>query len=536
MTQGTLPQLCRAPPGVGRIATGSALPYHTSVRGTSRKGKSEWLLSNVLLPSLRDSMRLTALIDPASDLCVKAVAWAIHLGYAPEDIVVDDIDDIFHVLPITLIGVSDHPDARVRSAENRQFRTEFIDIVGMSSHTEDIHSLQTVKELLNLVALVYQYQKEVIPQAFVHHILMPESPWFKRYYDNCTDKYARLRMGMIQGLWRAQNKSEYYRYVLPTLRRLEEILEDEAIKCRLHGKPYDLEPLIERGGFYGMKSTQGGPIGRTAQTFLIRNRNLEFGRIARRRKARKGVTTPADICVDEWKAVAAVHELEVVNLNTLLKLETQWCYSTQNDDIGEPLLNDSFQQACTRQITFFCSGTEVVRRAAESMVTAIDFFKVKRQRERTRTKVVGFDKIPTTTKGRTVDHDGHRRTTESENVRYEPVNQDVTEYEDEFFDVREQLTQLEILVKSLQVGQYLEVFDGAVSGPLYQPMMTFRGDPQEYFDEQYQWLRENVLHAATSEPSDDDTPPAVPTPSPPPPPPARGNGRSRSTKGKRSTT
>lgn len=517
---------------VNRRATGRGeLPFHTSVRGTSRKGKSTWVLEQIVAESLRDRYRFTAVIDPVRTLAEKAVQWALYFGFEPADVVIDDMTDLDHPLQIELLGRSDDPNPRIRSAENRQLRSVFIDLLALSS-SSDIQLLQTVKELLNLVGVVFQYQREPLPQWMIPQILVPSSPGFKPFKDGCENAAARRKLELIESLWK-QSKVEYSRYVLPTLRRLEELFEDDAVKARILGTPYDVRPLIERGGLYVMLGGEGDRISRAAVNILMRRRNLELGRIARSRFV-AGLPTPMDVVVDEWQNMQLLQALELVDLNTLLRTGAQWTYVTQNDDTGDDLLNDQFQNACSRQITFYCSSHTVARRAAESMITAIDPLKPRRVLEKKRRVVVDYETLDTESEG--FDAEGNS-TGIRKGKASRPIYGDEIDRVEELESLTDQLTMLEVAIRRLGIGEYFEVMDGVVTGPNYKPMSgnPWRSDAygRLKYEDQYQALiASGVLSSAldlaawTNEPPPGTEPPKAP----PPPPPVKPEPKPKSPK------
>lgn len=175
----TLAKTLKTPPPPARKAKRAGLPYHTSYRGTTRKGKTVAMLRDQVFKSLLAEDRLTVVIDPAFEFGMEAAVLARRLGYAPEDIWINNLDDFHHVVPIELIGVSDHPDPLIRSALCRRFRQEFVSLIGWATNTEDIQTLQTVKFCLNLIGLVYQYQRERMDQRDIVTILMPGTAQFQ---------------------------------------------------------------------------------------------------------------------------------------------------------------------------------------------------------------------------------------------------------------------------------------------------------------------------------------------------------------------
>jgi hypothetical protein len=466
------------------------------VGGARGSGKSTFMLGYYVIPMLW-ARGYQCVVSPGISTGIECAAQALFHGHK-ETLIVDNLGETIG-LGIPIIRRDDSPDQDIRDSLNDRYASRFTEGV-CRMFVGDPDTLITLDECGTLCANLWQSFPDPLPQMWVFDGIKPWTKNFRTMRDHCTCESVKDKADQLARKY-DRSYTEFLKTTQATLRRMDRLERCPGIVNRQWDGTPHLKHAITSGGMLCLLIDKGGKTPIAAQRFLAvtcKGWHIDY---ESELWSVNGCPTPLQFVDDEAFGNLLVGNQEITSAEEQRKFGVNHVWGGPYPTTGDEFLDARLWGVADEQIGLrmnsYAAAEMFVRNRME-----IDPTRVKRVIERTQRIVDGYDRIDTTSKGRSRDHDGHERTDERRGDSFRPRYVDRTESQEDLYQFDEQL-KLSIRDQlRFPKGVFGRKLYDTITVPMYQavPEDVWSGAGPELVAEHIEWLRnEQILRKAVSD-------------------------------------
>lgn len=410
---------------------------------------------------------------------------------------------------------SRNPDPHECEKENQSFARMAAE--ALSGHRSgSIDDTRLIKEWLMAVIALLQYQRTDVSWNMLRCAFYPGTLGFNMLLAGCTNDRVKAKFESLLGM-----RQNLYAVIGPTARLLEETLDWPAF-AEMMVQTFDLEAYVRQKKIIVILGSGEEAFDR----IIIRMMVLRLIQIAMKNWALTKTPLPMRIFEDE--ASKLIGETEANAAGKTLKMGLSFCWISQTQDFGDPLINTRVEENCSRKIMMHAGSGVVAALNAKHLTLNLNAYKPHHTTERQ--VVDGYEEVETESTDESRDDEGRVRKGKRKGKSLRAKHRTVEDVHYQNLSDQESLN-LRALME-LDTGWAFIREGKTLEGPLLLPMLTPPyGDIEEAQERIDELIEKQLQQGIFRRPAPPST--LCLTTKPPPPKPANGQPKKKRTKGMR---
>lgn len=448
------------------ISTTSVSVPNTLVIGASQKGKTTYVFNYDFKPTVQEGKCFTLLLDPHASFGQEAAEWCIAKGHGHRLIVID----LAKIEWVCAFGFTERctlSNQAEREAENRSRARAFVEAC-FEDRGVSLDERPQIKEWTMAAMELWQFHPDA-PLEWLLWAFKPKTPIFDKLVDQCPDQMTRLKFQAL----RTFSGTTLHREVGPAVRLLEELFKEPAFRYRIE-PTFDLAKAVHDKLIVIILGGADQGLNRK----IMRLANMRADQIVRENWAATGEPLLCRTYFDEAASVGTVKLRESRDMAQTLKMGKSNCVIIQALNFGDPLIDENVAQNTQVHLWFGCHHEKVTRDGALDLLPLLNSHRIHSQEYRDRLVMDGYEQITSESEGSSVGPDGKERKDKRKNFGERPTYTTVTDTTTRYFDMKDQIIELQQKLMALEVGQcYRKAPEGVslLQGQKFPDPWTFPG-------------------------------------------------------------
>lgn len=409
-------------------------------------------------------------MDPPGALAQKLLLHLDFLGLTNR-VIYDRLSDTDLVPCYDWLVPSTHSDVFQRRAENDESIREFAAVLLRRRGLQDIAANPVIEDSLLAALRLYVHQASPVPLVWLSDVFRVGSEAHAHLVEHCTESELAWKFQEYAAL----SPSARRRELGPAERILRAVCLSPAFQVRSGEATFNLTRFLDDKGILIFDGSSHGNLSRDAAAIMM-------GAIILRiiQHCRTGAKSKVVLVLDE--AVNAdligLHESQALAEAGKWGLEfhilVQNPFLFPSEEIRSNVLQNTWRHEWFRQ-----GSPQAAKFAAEDIATPLlDLYQVHHTEYRTRTKDIGFERVPTTSRTESVDPRGVRHRSTNWSTVLWPRRKEVQEAQVHYTGLRDQGLLLQKQLMLLEPGYRFVRSDRVTPAPEYVTMLK---DPWSTF-------------------------------------------------------